>query len=109
MTKCTVTLAATYPPLQDSKSLTSLATSIKTICELQVTGTSDKLLHERLVTPSCACSQEIQLKIKLHVKLPNSYKIALGWNKMSLVEDTQVEHWTICCALGYGEIYKPFL
>lgn len=70
MTKCTVTLAAIYPPLQysDSESLTSLAASIKTIYEIQVTGTSDKLLHELLVTASCAYSQEIQLKIKLHVK-----------------------------------------
>lgn len=51
-----------------SRSLTSLAAFIKSICELQVTGTSDKLLHELLMTASCAYSQEIQLEIKLHVK-----------------------------------------
>lgn len=70
MTKCTVPLAATYPPLsiQDLQSLTSSAAFIKSIYELQVAGTSDKLLHELLVTASCAYSQEIQLEIKLHVK-----------------------------------------
>lgn len=64
-------LAATYLPLQysgTSKSLMSLAASIKSIYELHVTGTSDKLLHELLVTAICAYSQEIQLEIKLHVK-----------------------------------------
>lgn len=49
-----------------SKSLTSLAASIKSIYELQVKGTSDKLFHELLVTASCAYIQEIQLEIKLH-------------------------------------------
>lgn len=45
-----------------SKSLTSQTS----IYELQVTGTSDKLLHELLVTASCAYIQEMQLEIKLH-------------------------------------------
>lgn len=49
-----------------SKSHFSLAASIKSIYELQVTGTSDKLLHELLVTASCAYIQESQLEIKLH-------------------------------------------
>lgn len=56
------------PVFRTFKSLTSLDASIKSIYELQVTGTSDKLLHELLVTASCAYSQEIQLEIKLHVK-----------------------------------------
>lgn len=51
---------------KNSKSLTSLAASITSIYELQVTGTSDKLLHELLVTASCAYIQEMQLEIKLH-------------------------------------------
>lgn len=66
-----IPLAATLPSSSEfrtSKSLTSLAASIESIYELQVTGTSDKLLHELLVTASCAYSQEIQLEIKLHVK-----------------------------------------
>lgn len=51
-----------------SQSPASLAAFIKTICELQVAGTSGKLPQEILVTASCARSQEIQLKIKPHVK-----------------------------------------
>ena len=50
------------------ESLTSLAASTQTIDDTQLAGTSDKLPQELLVTASCAYSQEIQLKIKLHVK-----------------------------------------